>query len=403
MVVARIEPSSERAPRRGVRPHAGAVAVALLALVAVSLVPGTPPAARAQDLQLTAPYPAVAVQPGATATFDLSVTAAEPIRVDLAVEGVPDGWTTVLRGGGREVGSVTADPDEPPELVLDVDVPDDAEPGTTTITVVGRAGAETQRLALDVTVLGAEGGEVTLTTEVPARRATAEDTFEYSLELSNDTPQQLTFELQAVGPRGWTVSIEPSGEADATSVTVDARGSQTLTVQATPPAQASEGVYQLRAEAVAGEQRVAIDLAAEITGRVALEFATADERLNATGTAGNPTSVDVVVDNVGTAPLTGLSFSGNGPSEWEVTFEPTSVQALAAGERATATATIVPSTNAVAGDYVVTLRVSGEGIDESLQVRVTVETPPLWGIVGIGLILLTLGAMAWVFRRYGRR
>ena len=51
----------------------------------------------------------------------------------------------------------------------------------------------------------------------------------------------------------------------------------------------------------------------------------------------------------------------------------------------------------------VTLTASGEGVEETLDLRVTVETSPVWGLVGLGLIALTLGAMVWVFRRYGRR
>ena len=41
--------------------------------------------------------------------------------------------------------------------------------------------------------------------------------------------------------------------------------------------------------------------------------------------------------------------------------------------------------------------------NESLDIRVTVETPPIWGFVGIGLIIATLAGLAWVFRRFGRR
>lgn len=377
--------------------------IAALTLAAIFAIPGSPPMARAQGLLVTAPYPAVSVAPGTTAQFDLNVTAEEPVRVDLTVEGVPDGWSTTLRGGGREVSSVYADPTEPPELVLDVTVPGDAAAGATTITVVGSDGDEAARLPLDVTVVTADGGEVALTTDVPARRGTADDTFEYTLELQNDTPQQLTFELQAVGPRGWTVSVEPSGEADATSVTVDARGSQTLTLTATPPPQVSEGAFPLRADAVAGEQAVGIDLVAEVTGRIEMALTTPDERLNTTATAGSGRELDVVVNNLGTAPLVGLSLSGSGPSEWEITFEPSTLDSVAPGNSAPVTAIITPSANAVAGDYVVTLQASGEGIDQSVDIRVTVETPPIWGIVGIGLIALTLAGMAWIFRRYGRR
>jgi uncharacterized membrane protein len=323
--------------------------------------------------------------------------------VDISVEGAPDDWASTLRGGGREVSSVFADPDEPPELTLDLDVPEDAQPGSTTITVVGTAGREESRLALEVVVVTGEGGEVAMSTDVPARQGTAEDTLTYSVDLQNETPQQLTFELQAVGPRGWTVSVEPQGEADATSVTVDARGSQALTVEAVPPPQATEGDYVIRVDAVAGDQAVSTELLARITGVVEMTFTTPDQRLNATVTTGSSTSVDVSIVNSGTATLNGLTLTGTGPSDWEITFEPSEITSVAPGDTAAAAATIVPSGNAVAGDYVVTLTASGEGVEETLDIRVTVETSPLWGLVGLGLIALTLGAMVWVFRRYGRR
>jgi uncharacterized membrane protein len=52
---------------------------------------------------------------------------------------------------------------------------------------------------------------------------------------------------------------------------------------------------------------------------------------------------------------------------------------------------------------VVTLKASTQDTNQSIDVRVTVETSPIWGIVGALLILLALGGLAWVFRRYGRR
>jgi uncharacterized membrane protein len=57
----------------------------------------------------------------------------------------------------------------------------------------------------------------------------------------------------------------------------------------------------------------------------------------------------------------------------------------------------------VAGDYQVSLSAKTEGADESMDIRVTVETPPIWGLLGIGLILATLAGMVWIFRRFGRR
>ena len=86
-----------------------------------------------------------------------------------------------------------------------------------------------------------------------------------------------------------------------------------------------------------------------------------------------------------------------------LTFDQPTIDQIEAGATQTATATITPSANAIAGDYVVTLSASTEGANESLQVRVTVETSPIWGIVGILLILAAIGGLVWVFRRYGRR
>ena len=37
------------------------------------------------------------------------------------------------------------------------------------------------------------------------------------------------------------------------------------------------------------------------------------------------------------------------------------------------------------------------------DVRVTIQTSLLWGVVGIGLIALVLVGLWWTFRRYGRR
>ncbi len=57
----------------------------------------------------------------------------------------------------------------------------------------------------------------------------------------------------------------------------------------------------------------------------------------------------------------------------------------------------------MAGDYVITFSASGEEADDEIEVRATVNPSPVWGILGVGLIVLTLVALAWVFRRFGRR
>lgn len=377
--------------------------LAALAAVLVTLAGGSTPAAAQSGLAITTPFPAVSVQPGASVSFELTVSAAETLRVDLAVEDLPEGWTASLSGGGNEVHSVHVASGAPATVTLDVGVADDAAPGETTVTVVGRSGAESASLALDLTVAEAAGGTVTLEADYPSLRGSVDEEFLYNLTLNNETPQQLTFALAAQGPQGWEVSIQPQGETRAASVTVDARANQRLEVTTTPPADTAEGSYPIAVDVSAGDYRATAELVVEVTGSVEMTLTTPDERLNTTANAGAATDFVVRVVNGGTSPLTGVQLSGSGPSEWEITFEPELIEQVPPGGSVDATAHITPSGNAVAGDYVVSLSASAETANESIDVRVGVETPPIWGIVGLALIAATLGGMVWVFRRYGRR
>ena len=75
----------------------------------------------------------------------------------------------------------------------------------------------------------------------------------------------------------------------------------------------------------------------------------------------------------------------------------------APGATADVTAAIQPADDAVAGDYIVTL-VRGQRHGHGLvDVRTTVETSPIGGYIGLGLIALVVVGLLLVFRQYGRR
>jgi hypothetical protein len=119
---------------RGLSP-AKLLSAAVSGLLLIPLAGATPAAA----VELVTPYPAVAAEPGRTATFDLQIVSDVREPVSLRVTEVPDGWHTVLRGDGREVEAAFATPDEPAEVQLEVRVPPDAEAGRHTVTITGEA------------------------------------------------------------------------------------------------------------------------------------------------------------------------------------------------------------------------------------------------------------------------
>jgi uncharacterized membrane protein len=374
--------------------------------LAVSAILATPAAAQtATALIVTTPYPGVTVDSGDTAQFGLVVEAPNRRVVDLSVDGVPDGWTAIFRGGGSVVNQVSTDPDAeaPPELRLDVNVPAGTAEGEYEMTVRAAGGGDTASLPITVTVQGGAGGTVTLTPEFPGLRGSAEDDFRFNVDVQNDTPSEVTLELAAEGPLGWAVEAQPSGQTQASTISVEAGSSGRIQVTATPPSNVTEGEYSLRVTARGGDISAEAPLAVLITGSYSMEITTPDNRLNAAVTVGQPSPFQYVIVNTGSAALNNIELDATPPSNWEVTFDQETITTIGPNEAVTVTATITPATGAIAGDYQITFRATTPETNANMEIRATVSPSAFGGLVGVGLILLVLAALGWVFRRFGRR
>jgi uncharacterized repeat protein (TIGR01451 family) len=379
--------------------------VAAAAIAATSLL-GASSVAAADTLQLTTPYPAVSVAPGSKASFDLTVVTTNPTRVDLTLSGVPEGWKASLNGGGYVVSAVLAQASAPPTVRLDVTVPATAAANTYQFQVSATSGTLRSDLTIDVNVSTTAAGDVTMTTDFPSLQGPSSQTFSFNLTLKNDTAQDLTFGLNAQGPTGWTVTAKPTSQTQAATFQVNAGDSAGVTVTADPPTDVAAGSYKITVSATAGDHHVGGDLEVQVTGQYSMSLTTPDGRLNASGSAGSTIARTLTIQNTGTAPLTNVTVSDTLPSGWKVTYDPAGpIASIAANGSTTVTANIVPAGNAIAGDYVATFSASApdSSTTASTDIRVTVETPLNWLLVGAGLIVLVLLGLGWVFTRYGRR
>jgi uncharacterized membrane protein len=199
------------------------------------------------------------------------------------------------------------------------------------------------------------------------------------------------------------VTARPSGQSQASSITVAAGGTGRVTVAAEPPVNVEAGRYDINVTARGGGFEVETPLIVQITGSYAIQVTTTDQRLNATVTAGTASQVPLVIVNTGSADLTAVQVTGTVPRDWTVEFSPEAVDSIPAGGTAQVTATVTPAANAIAGDYLLTMTASVDQTTDSVEIRSTVNPSSVWGLVGIALIALTLGGLAWVFRRFGRR
>jgi uncharacterized membrane protein len=411
------DPASSGSDRRRRRPRAAA-AVRAAVLAGVALLPAAmlgggdkaaaaaPPstAPTVTKLTLATPYPAIDTQPGSTVRLDVNVSNPKVAPVDLEVDGVPDGWRATLRGGGFVIHAVTPAPDSPVTATLEIDVAPDAAAGEYPLTITGTSDDETA--AVDVTLRIAEQVDsgIELTADFPSLRGEPATDFTYNLTITNNTPEEQTFTFDPSGPQGWTVSASPTAEARAETVTIEAGGTGQVNVTATPPESAEEGEYPIDVTVTAANGATGqIQLTAEVTGTPKLELATADQRLDVSGSSNSEHRIPLIIANTGTATLEDVKLAGTAPSGWDVSFEPEQIDSVRPSETAQVTAIVKPASNAVAGDYALSIRASAGSQSSSLDLRYSLKGSRTLGFISLGVIAAAVAALAGVFVRFGRR
>ena len=370
--------------------------------LALGLAPALAPAAFAAGLTMTTPFPSVIVSPGTQVAFDLAIKTSNSARVNLTLTGVPSSWTASLHGGGFVVGAVQTNGTDATTVRLDVDVPDDAT-GTTTITVSANDGSSTVTLPLDIKVEANAGGVVTVKPDFPEQRGTSSQSFTFNINISNQTPEDLVFTGTAEGPTGWTTDVTLTGSATAVNGTVKASGASNAAVKVTPADNAPAGSYPIAVVMTIGGKQYPVALSVDVTGSYSMIVTTPTTNLTASGNAGSPTTQQFTIQNTGTAPINNVIMSSTLPTNWKATFDPGTTASIPAGQQVTITATITPTSDAIAGDYELTFTARGDEANDQVVIRFTVGTSIIGALIGAILLIAAVGGLWWVFRRYGRR
>ena len=91
------------------------------------------------------------------------------------------------------------------------------------------------------------------------------------------------------------------------------------------------------------------------------------------------------------------------PENWEVEFNPETINALEPDALEQVEVTITPYDDALVGDYSVGVDVNGEKASKSIEFRVTVKASTAWGWIGIGIIVVVVAGLIGLFLWLGRR
>ena len=388
-------------------------------LVALCLI--VPAAANAADppkdikgLYLMTDYPAVTVRPGTTTNIPLRLQnyGLSPERYQLSVTGVPSGWTATLLGGGQPVAAAMPAPDSSVSLQLRLDVPAGSDLSAQTLTVKaqgegkGQGEAQATEAALPVEVALAKElpAKLSVVSKLPSLRGSPKSNFEYTLTIKNDSGRNVTASFAAEAPNNFETSFtEAYGTQELSSIPIEAGQSKDVKLKVRLPSTIDAGHFPVSVTVKAEDATAKTELALDVVGEPQLQIAGRDGLLSARATAGQQSSIPVVVTNSGTAPAENIALAATAPTGWKVTFDPATIERLVPGKDAEVQALVTPSDKSLAGDYMVSVRANSRGESASSQFRTTVATSTVWGMAGAGVIgvalLLMLGAVA----RFGRR
>ena len=375
------------------------------------------------DVTLIAPFRSIAPDgPMDDAEFNLLFvnhsTERRIVRFDFA--GVPEGWEANvwdrftnfrLRQLAVEPYNGTEDSNVAEHRLRITPDPDDTEGGSfpLTLSIVSVDGRVTFDSAVITVVLPrltpVESGSVELESTFPFLQGAATSRFEFEVAIKNRTGADASLDLSAESPLNWVVQFLPAfgDERIISSVAPVDNATQRVSVRVQPPPFERAGVYSIPFTVSNDDYTATIPLAVEITGRPDLNLATVSGRLNVDAPAGEETIVEMVVANLGSGDLSAVSFFGSAPDGWTVQFDKNETQGVAAGDLEQLYAFITPPSDAIPGDYAVTITARSPEDLSDVEFRVSVSQSTIWGWLGIVIVIVVLGGLIGLFVRLGRR
>lgn len=383
------------------RQRAKQLCLLLLFILGACLYGGSNTALAAGEITLYTPYTSISVPPGEVINYPLEVknNTNSVITVPLQINSLPSGWSTKLNGGGWQLKEVSVKPGESESVTLEVTVPLKVDKGSYRFQLTAGSMAGLQ-LTVDITEKGTYQTE--LTTDQANLEGHADSTFTYTVNLQNRTANKQNYALNADAQAGWDVTFT-SGGKQVSSVEIEAGASQSITVDVKPPAEVTEGSFSIPIRASNSSTSSELALEAVITGSYGLELTTPSGLLSTNVNAGGSKTIELLVKNTGTAPLSDINLSADTPVDWEVSFNPKTIENLPAGKSTTVEAKLTSSDKAIAGDYVTSLKAVAAEASSDAQFRVAVKGSMLWGWIGVLVILAILGGIYVLIRKYGRR
>ena len=355
-------------------------------------------------------YSGVSVARGETVQMDLTLEnkGRRDENIDVRIVSAAKGWKATLKGARYQVTGMVVTDGKAKTLALNLEPEKGIGPGKYAFQFEAKTadGQLTSSHTLTVNVqertLGADNIQIIVA--YPVLRGQTDSRFEFSLDVTNKGESDRTFNLSATGPERWEINFKPAYEQkQISSIRVKEGQSQTVAVEVAPAQNAASGEYPVLVRISSGESKAEVKLTVNLTGTFRLDAGTPNGILSLEAFAGKPTTFSLFVKNTGSAVNRNVTFSSFKPENWETAFKPEKIDALAPGEMKQVEIKVTPGPQSLVGDYSIGIMTNGEKADKTVEMRVTVKASSAWGWIGIGIILLVIAGLSFLFVKMGRR
>ena len=226
--------------------------------------------------------------------------------------------------------------------------------------------------------------------------------------LEEDISEKI-FDIIVTYPDTWFAAATPQyqKETEITAVKLKNGATENLRVVAVPLIKLEPGEYPISVTLKSSIEDDPLEGTAEftaiITSTYGMDLKTKTGRLSTDVTSGQDNHYKLIITNNGSANIEDIKITSNEPSGWKIVFDTEEIEVLEAGEEIEIDANIKPADKTIAGDYMVKFKINSENAEDDVELRITVETPTIWGIVGIALIVIVIVGIAIIFTRLVRR
>ena len=239
----------------------------------------------------------------------------------------------------------------------------------------------------------------------PSKTAMVGENPVYQIKIKNSGKADDTYGLDIEGlPEDWYCRYKETkeGKEDISELFIGSGEEKTLYLEFVPPYDVDTGEYNFTSLVQSSTGQYELDLTLKVRGSYKMRLYS--RKLSYEVKRGERASIELTASNAGKGgTITNIKPEISAPEGWTATINPKEVASLKPGESETFTMKITPPGDITPSDYKVTVKIKSDQLEEEEDFRIIVEESSNVALYGVVIIVIVILALAFMFRKYGRR